>query len=489
MWLDGNLRMMNQYRGPAANDAVKWNAGFNLTAIVDTEDSNLISMGLTKRVTGASADTYVKTLSRQQTLNAKQAAELNAQGYASKVGGAYSEVQAMQSGILAYAPDDAEYSYLLKEETELSIYFGANDYRNVQVPAGTLVHVGGTPGTAAAFDTNGALNITATETVKSTSSASNSTAFPVVYVQAQRHNDSTTFFTPVNVEYESFTPLTDGLYLFLRTEGDSNQSNPEFSGYYMNGYVSTETDPYSAATFYALNTNTSLANKSDYTVKGATTATYAAPITVTYDSAEKNIISAVPSANLELYNAKYETVAAHDMKFYADAVSGTTQNIYAVYDADDDNTFNGDKDIVVVITIANVGTSPEGWTPIGTTNAATAYTLVPGTTPTTVALDASKLTYYYNNDVEAGDSSAKLVDKVKLYEGVTQKAYLAFDFDLNVHLESIQVTMDDNGNEAATAVASGWAATQESGSDVNTGAAGTQAPATPSGEITSMSWS
>ena len=62
--------------------------------------------------------------------------------------GAYSEVQAMQSGILAYAPANAKYSYVLDEETELEIAIkrGTDDsatyaYEKVQVPAGTLVMV------------------------------------------------------------------------------------------------------------------------------------------------------------------------------------------------------------------------------------------------------------------------------------------------------------------------------------------------------------
>jgi hypothetical protein len=100
-------------------------------------------------------------------------------------------------------------------------------------------------------------------------------------------------------------------------------------------------------------------------------------------------------------------------------------------------------------------------------------------------------TFYYNDDVEAGDTTRKLVDNVTLSKDTTQYAFLAFDFDLNVFLESIQVTMDEDGNEAATAVASGWAATQAGSpaADVNTGATGAQTPSPANGEITKMAWS
>ncbi|MBR4424316.1 MAG: hypothetical protein IKS66_00025, partial [Oscillospiraceae bacterium] len=39
----------------------------------------------------------------------------------------------------------------------------------------------------------------------------------------------------------------------------------------------------------------------------------------------------------------------------------------------------------------------------------------------------------------------------------TQKAFLAFDFDLNVFLESVQVTLTEDGLETTTPVESGGA--------------------------------
>jgi len=61
---------------------------------------------------------------------------------------------------------------------------------------------------------------------------------------------------------------------------------------------------------------------------------------------------------------------------------------------------------------------------------------------------SDKVTFYYNNDVEEGASTRKLVDSVELSKGTQKNAYLGFDFDLNVNMNSIQITIDDNGKEA-----------------------------------------
>ncbi|WP_173386813.1 hypothetical protein [Ruminococcus flavefaciens] len=50
------------------------------------------------------------------------------------------------------------------------------------------------------------------------------------------------------------------------------------------------------------------------------------------------------------------------------------------------------------------------------------------------------------------------MDSVTLSKDTDNAAYLAFDFDLNVFLDSVQVTMDENGKELTTPVAP-WNAT------------------------------
>ena len=85
--------------------------------------------------------------------------------------------------------------------------------------------------------------------------------------------------------------------------------------------------------------------------------------------------------------------------------------------------------------------------------------------------------------MEAGDTTTKLVDSVKLSDATTQHAYLAFDFDLNVFLESVQVTMDDTGKELTTPVTP-WNGT----AGVNTGATTEDTAYNPDSEISVVGW-
>ena len=205
---------------------------------------------------------------------------------------------------------------------------------------------------------------------------------------------------------------------------------------------------------------------------------------------------------LELYNAAYSHITSTNLKWFYDDTKGS-EKIYAAYIKDDygigENTINfeGDEDIVIEISLANVlasdGTAGENWKAIGATaleNAKDKYVVG----DKTLAKSADKLTFYYGNDLEAGDTTKDLVDKVTLYSGTTQKAYLAFDFDLNVNLESIQVSFDENGKELATAVNSdtGWATTKDSSNNaINTGAKGVADNAATNAttkEIATMTW-
>ena len=100
--------------------------------------------------------------------------------------------------------------------------------------------------------------------------------------------------------------------------------------------------------------------------------------------------------------------------------------------------------------------------------------------------DGKKPTFYYNDDVEAGGNSSKLVDSVRVYTtGKNGSKFLSFDFDLNAHLESVQVTIDDQENETADAVEGGWAATEGE----NNVAATSATAARDDKEITNITWS
>jgi hypothetical protein len=61
-------------------------------------------------------------------------------------------------------------------------------------------------------------------------------------------------------------------------------------------------------------------------------------------------------------------------------------------------------------------------------------------------------TFYYNKVVEAGTTSELLIDSITLDSSVTTDAYYAFDYNLAIKLDSIQVTVDKDGNQKATAL-------------------------------------
>ena len=528
MYLDGSMRLLQQSKSSANSNAKAYgNGAVDVSKLTAVKDVNMLNANLTYQ---DAQGNYFRTLDKTQTKNPMSSFSTNNDGYSGNESldntatGAYSEVQAMQSGILAYAPANASYSYVLDEETELEIAVNRPTtegetttnhvaYERVQVPAGTLVMVDATltdsdATKAATVSSAGILTpSTGKVTVTSTSGATNDYT-STVYVQSQALGEGVAF-VPQNIEYESFTPMSDGLYLFLRNEKDADQTDPEFSGYYATGIVTTDDDNEtidpSKGTFFALNTGVAAGDgedkagtyRSDYTVKGATgDGSYAKPVKVTYDGTNtesatlaRNIIGVLPSEYLELFNAQYSTVDSPALKWYFDA---TNKKIYAVYDketsGDSVQEFDKDNDIVVEILLNSdtdklvaAGTAPtdaESWAYVAQDDTSTAseqYKLK-STDETPLKSNASNLKFYYNNDVEAGDSTVKLVDKVKLYEGVTNKAYLAFDFDLNVHLDSVQVTFDENGKELDTAIAASpgsayWKATKATG-----GATGAKCP-------------
>lgn len=509
MYLEGNMRLLKQKKD-SANANAKWDSsnsfGTIVGALTPVVDTNLLNANLTKLDANGN---YFKTLDKTQTTNPNTSISTNNTGYAGNESGTnastgpMSEVQSMQSGILAYAPSGAKYSYVLDQETELEVYLTSNEngadvtgYKKVQVPAGTLVIADetNTVRKAATLDTNYKLAPDTTSvTVTSTSGATKAYS-STVYIK-----QPTADFVPQNVEYESFTPMTDGLYLFLRNEENANQSDPEFSGYYVSG-ISTATPK--DGTYYALNTGIAGTTgaaptyRSDYTVKGATTADYDHPVQVTYDGAgtnAKNIIKVVPTDNLELFNAQYSDVASSNLKWYYDSTA-SKERMIALYDKDNDSEFDAADDIAVIINLANIDTTAaEKWTAInGSTSAAAAitnmkdYDAASGNI-TAIAMNGNPeyLKFYYNNDLESGDTTTKLVDKVKLYEGVKNTAYLAFDFDLKVKLDSVQVTYDENGNEADTAVKSGKG---EAWKDTGTTGGATGVATVSDKEITSVEW-
>ena len=333
----------------------------------------------------------------------------------------------MAGGVLVYAPANAGYHWTLEQATELKVGTFANN---------TVTNV-------------------AKDTVVGSENSSASTK--VAGVSAT----DTNYYG--NIDASTFTPETTGLYLFRRNVGettDGTANTYEYSGY----YYDKNKDVY-----FALHNGTGANGNSDYVLPtGAVTETTAAP-------SEDQVLPVTP-ASVYLYTATEQVIdtgsAATNLQWTYNAPdsSGTTaleKNGYFTvkYVGADgtSGTTTGDTadDIVIDVALANIGTASETWTAIGA--------------------DTNMKTFYYNNDVEAGDTTTKLVDSVKLADATTQKAYLAFDFDLDVFLESVQVTKDEAGNEVLTPVQP-WAAT----GGTNTGAKATATNGNP--EIETITW-
>lgn len=66
------------------------------------------------------------------------------------------------------------------------------------------------------------------------------------------------------------------------------------------------------------------------------------------------------------------------------------------------------------------------------------------------AINAYEARFYYNEVLEAGITSGKLIDKVKLDNGTTANDYKNLTFDLNVGLKSAQVTYADDQTTVKT---------------------------------------
>jgi predicted ribosomally synthesized peptide with SipW-like signal peptide len=202
-----------------------------------------------------------------------------------------------------------------------------------------------------------------------------------------------------------FVPTDSGVYIFRRTvkvtpktvDGkETYEETYEYSGYL---FVKGSGDV--ADKYYGFETKTE--TLSDGTT-GATTP-FLKGVTVTYNSDGK--VTEVTGLKLATVKKSYE-----DATFVYDAANGKA----VAKDAD--------SKILVDIALANV--AADG-------SAAWQYVEDKG--------------FFYTDDLEAGATTAKLIDSVTLDPAVTGDAFLAMDFDLNVAHESVQVVMDGN-NEA-----------------------------------------
>ncbi len=421
MWLGGQMRLLSE-----ATPSVDASTGTPTASLTATTDQDKIDLGLTYY----NGTTYYKTLSTEKIDNPKDADHAAAgTETADPVSGEntpaqFSEVQSMQAGgVLVYAPAGAAYHWTLEQATELPVY----------TPGVAADPTADPPVEATPADT------TMTNLAKGTVVGNSTTTEAGATKLAPASGSDTNYYGAIDAS--TFQPETTGLYLFRRNVAETADGTPntyEYSGY----YYDADEDVY-----FALHTGTGANGHSDYVLPtGAVTENNSAapsadqvlPVTVAankvylYTASEQVINTGVGDTNLiwayDAANSKF-TVTYKG----ADAAAGATAD-----------------DIVIDIALANIGTASEKWTAFGTDHLTT---------------------FYYNNDVEAGDTTAKLVDSVKLADATKQQAYLAFDFDLDVFLESVQVTMDEAGKEKTTPV-NKWDATTEGApaTAINTGA-------------------
>ncbi len=75
---------------------------------------------------------------------------------------------------------------------------------------------------------------------------------------------------------------------------------------------------------------------------------------------------------------------------------------------------------------------------------------------TSWAWSEAEKAFYYKDSLKAGVTSEKLIDSVELDGSVPGDAYEEFNYYLTVTLDSVQITVDANGNETADAVPDAW---------------------------------
>lgn len=305
----------------------------------------------------------------------------------------YSEVKAVQAGgWLAFASTDAAFTFSPEQEYE---YVNTSD-QNVVAAAETPIASG---------------------SIKNTWTAGVGLA----------------------IDSDTFTPTAPGLYIFRRNVNENATTagnyDYEYSGYYYDG-----------TNYYALK------NKTDFDLDDNDTYSDFAidtdKLNISYDktgTAAFPVISVVPNG-VELYEAERINVKNTNLtwKYTApNTTDGTQGKMSATYGT-------GDTAIVVDVALSNIkGATAIAGTDYVSTDTSESWTVLGATSDDTA--DDQKATFYYNNDVEEGDTTKNLVDSVTLSSDTKKQAYVAFDFDLNLKLESVQVTVDNTGNETVEA--------------------------------------
>lgn len=258
------------------------------------------------------------------------------------------------------------------------------------------------------------------------------------------------------VDSDSFEPLGDGLFIFRRV---NSGSTTEYSGY-LRKTVGTEVC-YFALTDKTVKSGGGTNQDRQVFIDGLTGKTGAALINAIKDGTTLSIRTATQSTvNNDGLTWTY-TVPAKD----ADSPFNNT-NPYLTASIKDAEAGSQDASIKINVELENIGngTAADEWQHFDSTGA--------------------KHTFYYTNDLDSSKDSSQLVANVQLDNGLKEGAYVAFDFDFDVHLDSIQIIKDSDNNELATPVSSTWGIADGANA---TAAKGT---ATNSGkEISVVKWS
>ena len=410
VWLEGEMNVLNKKTSTVAASAVP-------TGTTETTDPDLLKLGL--KYYDATNKQYFKLLSTKETLNPGDSGN-SGQNAAGVNDNKYSEVKAVQAGgWLVYAPANV---------------------------------TGASPQAAFKFTPEQEYTYTnATANTGSTTVAANAEVTSDLIADTWSSGGSN---VGLAIDSDTFTPQVTGLYIFRRTINEKSSTTGydyEYSGYFFDATNSE---------YYALEYKTS--DNSDYVIDPTL-------LTIAYSNANDTTspVIGVTPGSIKLFTAAYTELKNSDLKWVYNSSEKTLTAIYVGADGkyktqevSSVKTDCSDDDIAVVVKLGDVdGATNETWTPISVDGSDfTYYANTAATSITTDKVD-QKVTFYYKNDVEEGDTTAKLVDSVLLSSDTKKEAFLAFDFDLNVKMDSIQVTKDANGNETFDTVSGGWTST------------------------------
>lgn len=245
---------------------------------------------------------------------------------------------------------------------------------------------------------------------------------------------------------EQYKPVENGLYIFKRND------TPKYSGFYYT--KATITEP---AKFYALETEDN--NKSAYingiTVSDADTDGAVDTVTgVKLRTKETGIDNTKGEWKLEFIkvaSSSQEPEAASgtisDTTNYSDAT-----HLKATFHVDSDNDGSNpvtDKDVIFYIKLSDDWSNNWQFVKDNST----------GSDTKDGSNDKGLGYFYYRTPLDSGETSAPLIDSVKLNKNMGSQNYLDMVYDLKVALETAQVTKDQYGKETAEAVVTGNDAT------------------------------